>query len=104
MNEQITSLGSITISLFKAPWCIPCKKMELNLQESLSSFKDYNLHIINLDENYNLAEEYKIKTIPVVIIKNNEQILNKIVGLIPVGEIKSILSSYKCSIEKDFKV
>ncbi len=79
---------------FWAEWCGPCKMLTPILEELASEYGE-NLKIakVNVDENSTLAQRYKVRSIPnLILIKDGEQI-GQVVGALPKGELKSRVDS-----------
>lgn len=64
---------------FGAPWCGPCRQ----LGPILSELKNEGLNIIeiNTDEDPEIAEKYNIRSLPTLILIEDEKELNRIIGL-----------------------
>jgi len=85
---------------FKAPWCFPCKNMEPNVHAAMKEFDNIELVEVNVDEEPDMAREYKVRSIPfLVLLKGNEQdkisdydVIGTMVGVRPVEEIKKFLA------------
>ena len=82
---------------FWADWCGPCKIM-IPIFEELSSEFEGKLKFakVNVDENSQLASRFGIRGIPCLVIANNGEEVDRIVGYVPkevlkkkIGEILS---------------
>lgn len=66
---------------FGAVWCGPCKM----LNPIFEDLKEYNPNvdfvIIDVDENYEMANKYSIRNVPTVIFEKDGEEVNKLVGL-----------------------
>ena len=68
---------------FWAEWCGPCKKM-LPILEELSTENDsFKVAKLNVDENPTKSNEYKISSIPTMILFKNGEPVHHIVGAKP---------------------
>ena len=72
----------IKVIKFSADWCGPCKAIapkfkEISLKEE---FFDIEFSEIDIDKNQDLATQYKIRSIPTVIILKDDTIIERIVG------------------------
>ncbi len=68
---------------FYANWCGPCRSLSPHVQEIAETYKD-KLKVIKVDcdECQNLAIDFKIKTIPtLVIMKDGEEIDRNVGGI-----------------------
>ncbi len=71
LSDEIKK-GGIIILDFHAIWCGPCKKFSNIFEQTAEEMKDVaTFGKVNIDEQRDLAIEYKISSIPnIVIIKN----------------------------------
>lgn len=69
---------------FTASWCSPCKALAKNLEEANLGFP---IEVIDIDVFPDLAQEHGIRSVPVLILKE-ENIENKrLVGLKSIQEL-----------------
>jgi thioredoxin-like negative regulator of GroEL len=83
-----------TIVKFGAPWCGPCKSVD-GLLDTLSLDTIANILKVNVDENPDIAGDFKIMSIPVVILfdaEGNE--IRRSNGFKP-GELQEIIDLTK---------
>ena len=58
---------------FSATWCGPCK-IQKPIIEELKELKDlFDINIIDVDENTEMAEKYNITAVPTIIILDNHK-------------------------------
>jgi len=67
-----------------APWCAPCRMIAPVLEELA---RDYSGKIVfgklNVDKNPNAAVQYKILSIPNLLVFKNGELVDRIVGAMP---------------------
>lgn len=66
-----------------ASWCSPCKAYAKTFEEVSRNeeFKDISFEEIDIEENDNIAEKYKVRSVPTtVILDESENVLNIING------------------------
>lgn len=91
-----TSKG-LTLTDFRADWCAPCKMMDPilhHLSDDNQLGNQIKFTSINIDDNQQTAGQLGIQGIPTLIIKNNGQIVDKIVGFHPKEEVENILKKH----------
>ena len=76
---------------FWATWCGPCRMVAPVVAEIAQERPDYVVGKINVDEEMELAMEFKIISIPTLIVMKNGEIAQKLVGYYPKSEILAIL-------------
>ena len=77
---------------FSATWCGPCK-IQRPIIEELKELKDlFDINIIDVDENTEMAEKYNITAVPTIIILDNHKEILRYMG---VTEKEKILSDIK---------
>ena len=77
---------------FYADWCGPCKMLSPILYE-LAEEKSGALKVgkINVDEQGELSMQFRIVSIPTLIVMKNGEVANKAVGAMPKEEILNLL-------------
>ena len=70
---------------FTAEWCQPCKMLSKQLETM-----DLNLPIdvIDIDKDPEIAIEYGIRSVPTLVLMEDNEVRSKIVGLKTPSEIK----------------
>lgn len=79
---------------FWAPWCGPCKMIAPIIQDIANEYKD-NLKVvkINVDESFEIAEKYKILSIPTLKLFKNRKIVDTIIGVVSFEKIKKMIDN-----------
>ncbi|MDP5275749.1 thioredoxin [Chengkuizengella axinellae] len=79
--DQTISQG-VTLVDFWAPWCGPCK-IQLPIVEELAGELNGKVTIakINVDENPELAALYSVQSIPTLLIFQNGEVAERMVGV-----------------------
>lgn len=89
-NEVLNSEMPVLVD-FYADWCGPCKMMGPIVEELAEELKDIaKVGKINVDENQDLAMQYKVMSIPTLIIFKEGKEAHRLVG----ARDKSELLSY----------
>ena len=77
---------------FWAPWCGPCKRVAPILDEISEEMGDkVEVVKINVDENPQTAADYRVVSIPTMILFKNSEVKNNIVGLVPKNKYKKMI-------------
>jgi len=77
---------------FYADWCAPCQTMNPVLQQIS---KDYSKHLnlvkVNVDKSRPVADKFNVRSIPTLVLLNNNKIIWRKSGLIRKSEIKAVI-------------
>ena len=76
---------------FWAPWCGPCKMLSPVLDEIAKERPDVKVCKVNVDEEMELARQFKIFSIPTLIVLRDGQQETKMTGLRAKDQILSRL-------------
>jgi len=81
--NEVTAAGT-TIVDFWAPWCGPCKMMNPILEQLETEF-DHKINFVkvNVDDNQTIAEQYKVMSIPSLVVFKDGVAKEKITGIFP---------------------
>jgi len=79
---------------FYASWCPPCKMLAPILEKISTSRAEFDIAKVNIDENQDLAMEYKIEVVPTMLVFKNGKPVNKIVGLMEEKKIVDLMLNY----------
>ena len=80
---------------FFAEWCGPCKMMKPVLEE-LKKKMGHKIIIlkIDIDKNISLSSEYRIQSVPTLVLWKQGEIIWRQSGALSLNELEQILSSY----------
>lgn len=76
---------------FWAPWCGPCKMVGPILEAIAADREDIIVAKINVDDEMALAKQYRIVSIPTMMVIKNGELTKKLVGYHERHEIEAIL-------------
>lgn len=82
-RQAIPAAGKALVD-FSAPWCPPCRALLPILEELDREFAgEVSILKVNTDESPEAASAYGVMSMPTVIVFENGQPVNKLVGLRP---------------------
>ena len=76
---------------FWATWCGPCRMVSPIVDEIAAERDDIKVGKINVDEQGELAQKFRIISIPTLVVMKNGEIANKAVGAMPKADILNLL-------------
>jgi len=94
MNEGMQRLMySMSISLkdFYADWCGPCKTQDPILEEIVEDYSEVSFEKVNVDEEQEIANEYQVRSLPTVVVENDDGIVQRFVGVTQRDDIEAAL-------------
>lgn len=93
-NDEVLTADVPVVVDFWATWCGPCK-MIAPVIEQLAEELEGKVKVgkVNVDEQMELAMEYKIEVIPTLIYFKDGKVVKKTTGVMTKDEIKAILAT-----------
>ena len=76
---------------FYAEWCGPCQMLSPVLEKLSEEYTDIEFVKVNTDEFLELAEEYKIMSIPALKVFEKGNVVKESVGLVSKKELLELL-------------
>ncbi len=76
---------------FWAPWCGPCRMVGPVLEEIAAERSDIVVGKVNVDEQSGLAAQFRVSSIPMLVVMKDGKIVNQTVGARPKAQILALL-------------
>lgn len=90
-NEVLKAQGTVLVDFF-ATWCSPCKALLPILDEVATEDTSKKIVKIDIDAQPEIAQQYRIMTVPTLLVFRNGEVIEKSVGLIQKSEVKSLFA------------
>ncbi len=74
-----------TMKYFSAKWCGPCRAFRPVMEEIANEGK--SIQFIDVDQSQDLASEYRVTSVPTVVIEENGQVVDRFIGVIPKQQV-----------------
>lgn len=91
----------LQVAYFTATWCPPCKKMKAEtwVDGRIESWADANAIVtpIDVDQHRSLASEYRVQSIPTIVVLLGDKEIGRTMGYKPPSEFLSWLDGYRAS-------
>lgn len=95
LNEIING-SQLTLVDFFATWCGPCKMMHPVLEQLKEEMGDSLLIIkIDIDKNEALMEQYRIQSVPTLMLFRKGDALWRQSGAMSLSDLKKVVNSYQ---------
>lgn len=80
---------------FFAKWCGPCKMIKPVLEELKKKMGNKIIILkIDIDKNISLSSEYRIQSVPTLVLWKQGEIIWRQSGALSLNELEQVLSSY----------
>jgi thioredoxin 1 len=77
---------------FHADWCGPCKTQDPILDDIKEDWGEkFDLVKVNVDEEQDVANEYQVRSLPTLIVENDDGIVERFVGVTQREDIEDAL-------------
>ena len=76
---------------FWAPWCGPCQMVLPIIAELAEEVTDAKICKVNVDENIELAQRFRVMSIPTLLVEKDGEVVKREVGAKSKEEILSML-------------
>ena len=71
----------LEVKKFYAEWCGPCKMLTPIMEQVKEKFSDVSFEDINIDDQFEVAQKYYVRSVPTVIIEQDGKEVQRFAGL-----------------------
>ena len=90
-DQEVLQAQQPVLVDFYADWCGPCKMMAPVIEQISNEETDIKVGKINIDENIEIAQKYKVMSIPMFIAFKNGEVAAKTLGAQPKEEVLKLV-------------
>lgn len=90
-DEVVMQSGKTVLLDFWASWCGPCQTIAPYLEEIAQERSDVLICKINVDEEPELATQFGVSSIPMLVVISDGRVIQQSVGARPKSEIEKLL-------------
>jgi len=91
-QKEIMETDKTVLLDFWASWCGPCKMVSPIIDEIAAEHPEIKVGKVNVDEEPELAAEFKVMSIPSLFVVKNGNVVNQSVGAKPKQQILALLN------------
>ena len=77
---------------FWVTWCMPCKMLAPVIEEIAAEADGYKVGKVDVDQEPELAQKYRIMSIPSILVFKNGKVAASTVGVQPKAALKELLN------------
>ena len=94
-HNEVMETEKVVVIDFWATWCGPCKMMAPVVEEVAKDYPDVKVCKVNVHEEPELSNAFKIVSIPTIVVIKNGEIIDSVVGYRPKEDIEKIIKLVK---------
>jgi len=83
---------TVQLKDFYADWCGPCKTQDPILEELKEAYPDVVFEKVDVDEDQETANEYSVRSLPTLVVENDDGIVERFVGVTQRDQLEDALS------------
>jgi thioredoxin 1 len=82
---------TVRLKDFYADWCGPCKTQDPILDELAEEYGDVEFQKIDVDQDQETANEYSVRSLPTLVVENDDGVVERFVGVTQRDQIEKAL-------------
>lgn len=90
-QAEVMESDKLVLLDFWAPWCGPCRRVVPIVEEIADENPDIKVGKVNVDEEVELAEQFGVMSIPMLVVMKNGEVVNQAVGMKPKHQILEMI-------------
>ena len=91
-RQEVLNSDKPVLLDFWAPWCGPCRMVVPLVEQIADERSDIKVGKVNIDEEFELAREFGIMSIPTLVVMKDGQVVRQASGARPKDQILALLN------------
>ena len=92
-HEEVLKSEKVVLMDFWAPWCGPCRMVGPIIDEIATEHPEVKVVKVNVDEEAELANRFRVVSIPTLVVMKDGQVVEQSVGARPKNQILAMLGN-----------
>ena len=90
-RQEVLNSDKPVLLDFWAPWCGPCRMVVPMVEQIADERPDVKVGKVNIDEEFELARQFGIMSVPTLVVMKDGEVVNKSMGAQPKQAILNLL-------------
>ena len=90
-NSEVLNSDKVILLDFWADWCGPCWMLSPIVDKLAEEMPEIKVGKVNVDEQMNLAQQFRIMSIPTLVVMKNGKVISKKVGVQSKEQIQNMI-------------
>ena len=90
-DQEVMKSDKPVLLDFWASWCGPCQMLAPTIEEIADERTDIKVGKVNVDEQAELASQFRVMSIPTLVVIKDGKIVNQAMGVRPKSQILEML-------------
>lgn len=93
-EKEVMQADGLVLVDFWAQWCGPCQMLAPVLVEIEKECPEITICKVDVEENMELAQSYKVSAIPLLVLFRQGEVLEKLTGLQSKDDLLEVIRKY----------